>query len=76
MPVATTVHPLQIVGDFPADAHDLPVSFIATPEELIAVDNPPPPPGGIDWDLLSDTMIEQMPVLSELRNRKTLKPET
>lgn len=66
-PVLTTVHPLQIVRDFPADRHDLPVSVIVTPESIHSVENPPPPPGGIDWDLLDAAALEEMPVLAELR---------
>jgi 5-formyltetrahydrofolate cyclo-ligase len=67
VPVATTVHPLQIVDAFPADPHDLPVDWIATPEELLEVPSPPTPPSGIDWGLLSEEIIAQMPVLAELR---------
>src|SRR3954454_24755938 len=32
VPVATTVHPLQLLAGFPTEAHDLPVSLIATPD--------------------------------------------
>ncbi len=39
--VFTTVHPSQLVDDFPSDAHDLPVSVIATPGETITVDDAP-----------------------------------
>lgn len=67
VPVATTVHPLQIVDGFPTDAHDLPLSLIVTPDETLSVDNPPPPPTGIDWSALSDEDLEAMPVLAELR---------
>jgi 5-formyltetrahydrofolate cyclo-ligase len=70
VPVATTVHSLQIVEGFPVDDHDLPVCFIATPEQLIQVDHPPAPPAGIDWSLLSDRHIEQMPILDEVRRKR------
>lgn len=66
-PVLTTVHPLQIVGDFPADAHDLPVRVIATPEALIEVADPPLPPAGIDWTRLDEAALAAIPVLAELR---------
>jgi 5-formyltetrahydrofolate cyclo-ligase len=36
VPVVTTVHGLQILAGFPTEAHDLPVSLIATPDELIS----------------------------------------
>lgn len=66
VPVATTVHPLQIVRDFPGDPHDLPVSLIATPEKIIEVKKPPKGPKGIDWTALPDDALEAMPVLREL----------
>lgn len=70
VPVATTVHPLQIVADFPVAPTDLPLSAIATPEEAIAVAEPPPAPAGIDWSRLSDADLDDMPVLKELKRRR------
>lgn len=70
VPVATTVHPLQIVGSFPAARHDLPVSVIVTAGGAIVVDDPPAPPGGIDWEALPDEALESMPVLRELAPRR------
>ncbi|MDX1432799.1 MAG: 5-formyltetrahydrofolate cyclo-ligase [Gammaproteobacteria bacterium] len=67
VPVVTTVHPLQVLDAFPTEAHDLPVSIIATPEEIIEVRDPPAPPAGIDWDRLPARALEEMPVLAELR---------
>lgn len=67
VPVATTVHPLQILESFPAGAHDLPAQIIATPEEVIEVDDPPPAPEGIDGDALSSGDLEAIPVLEEFR---------
>lgn len=71
VPVATTVHTLQIVGDFPTEAHDLPVSLIVTPQETIEVADPPPAPQGIDWQLLSEEDLRSMPILQELWRRRT-----
>jgi 5-formyltetrahydrofolate cyclo-ligase len=68
-PVATTVHSLQVVGSFPRDPNDLPVSLIVTPEHSMPVEDPPPPPDGIDWDLLTDEQLAAMPILAELRPR-------
>lgn len=70
VPVATTVHPLQLLDDFPTERHDLPLSLIATPDEVIEVKNPPPAPQGIDWQLLAEEAFEEMPVLAELRRLK------
>ncbi|HYS54748.1 MAG TPA: 5-formyltetrahydrofolate cyclo-ligase [Thermoanaerobaculia bacterium] len=65
--VVTTVHPLQIVDSFPPDEHDLPVSAIITPDEVIRVRKPPRAPARIQWDALTKDDIEAMPVLRELR---------
>lgn len=67
VPVATTVHDLQILESFPMLAHDVAVSIIATPHELIEVPSPPLTVPGIDWDALPADVFEQMPVLRELR---------
>jgi len=67
VPVATTVHPLQVVEAIPIDAHDLPLSRIVTPDDTIEVVDPPPPPTGIDWDALSEGDLEAMPVLRGLK---------
>jgi 5-formyltetrahydrofolate cyclo-ligase len=70
VPVVTTVHPLQVLGDFPIERHDLPVSLIATPDEVLEVKRPPRAPRGIDWDLLPEEALQEMPVLAELRELK------
>jgi len=66
VPVATTVHPEQIVAACPMAAHDVPLSIIATPERLI-VPRPRRAPAGINWKQLSRKAIEEMPILAELR---------
>jgi len=70
VPVVTTVHDMQIVERFPMSENDLPLSLIATPEEIIEVRRPPPAPRGIDWSLLSKEDLEEMPILGELARRK------
>jgi 5-formyltetrahydrofolate cyclo-ligase len=67
VPIATTVHPLQIVGGFPTEAHDTPLTLIATPNEIIEVKRRRAPPRGIDWKRLPREALEEMPVLRELR---------
>jgi len=67
IPVFTTVHALQIVQSFPTEPHDVPVSVIATADELIEVLNPPPAPLGIDWDRLPAEALAEMPMLEDLR---------
>jgi len=68
VPVATTVHALQILESFPTLAHDVGLSIIATPEELFEVVPPPPGAGGIDWDALPPSAFDEMPVLAQLRD--------
>ena len=73
VPVATTVHDSQVVGAFPAEANDLPLSVIATPTQVITVKKPLPAPDGINWTLLSDDDLEAMPVLRDLQALQTKK---
>ena len=67
VPVATTVHQLSVVKDFPRDEIDLPLSVVVTPDETIEVSQPFPPPDGIHWDRLSEQDLEDMPILKDLK---------
>jgi 5-formyltetrahydrofolate cyclo-ligase len=67
VPVATTVHDVQIVVGLPWDATDLPLSVIVTPTRVVRVKRPPPPPVGIAWSRLSEEDLDTMPVLAELK---------
>jgi 5-formyltetrahydrofolate cyclo-ligase len=67
VPVASTVHELQILESFPTVPHDVWLSIIATPDELIEVLPAPRVGGGIDWDELDSAALEEMPVLAQLR---------
>src|SRR5919108_2781742 len=67
VPLATTVHPLQIVQGFLTEEHDTPLSLIATPAELIEAKPRRAPPRGIDWKRLPEEALDEMPVLRELR---------
>lgn len=67
VPVATTVHDLQVVGDFPIERNDLPLTVICTPTRTLRVADPPPAPDCIDWSRLDDDALKAMPVLEELR---------
>jgi len=69
VPLATTVHRLQVIDGFPVQAHDTPLSLIATPDELIEVKRRRRAPRGIDWRRLPREALEEMPVLAELRGR-------
>lgn len=70
VPVATTVHPLQLVRSMPREPNDLPVHLIATPEGVIEVGHPPPAPRGVRWSLLSAEQLQEMPILAELQLRR------
>jgi 5-formyltetrahydrofolate cyclo-ligase len=67
VPVATTVHDLQVVEDFPVESNDLPLAVICTPTRTIAVASPPPGPRGVEWSRLSEDDIDAMPILADLR---------
>jgi 5-formyltetrahydrofolate cyclo-ligase len=63
-PIVTSVHPLQIVEEkIPMTAHDIPLSAIVTPAEVINVEAEFPRPKGIYWNMLSPEKIEEIPVL-------------
>lgn len=71
MPVATIVHPLQMMKDdegFATDPHDLPLDYIVTPSDVIETNTRLPKPTGIDWAQVSDERMATMPVLQELRH--------
>jgi 5-formyltetrahydrofolate cyclo-ligase len=70
VPVATTVNDVQVVGAFPIESNDLPLTVIATPTRIYRVANPPPAPTGIEWDRLTAQDLDDMPVLKELRDMK------
>jgi 5-formyltetrahydrofolate cyclo-ligase len=67
VPVATTVHEVQVVGDFPVESNDLPLSLICTPERSIHIEAPLAAPVGIQWERLSAQDLDAMPVLHELQ---------
>lgn len=64
--VATSVHELQVVAESDApepDAHDVPMDLVATPERLVRTDSPYTRPDGLDWSLLDEARVEEIPVL-------------
>jgi 5-formyltetrahydrofolate cyclo-ligase len=67
-PILTTVHPLQVLEDrIPMRAHDVPVDFLITPDQVIAAPSLHPRPRGILWDLLPDEKIRAIPALRRER---------
>lgn len=69
VPVATTVHPRQVLprGEIPVADHDITLDLVATPERLLATEGRPPRPTGILWTELSEEKIEAIPLLAALR---------
>ncbi|HKY08889.1 MAG TPA: 5-formyltetrahydrofolate cyclo-ligase [Candidatus Binatia bacterium] len=63
-PIVTSVHPLQIVEEeIPMTEHDIPLSAIVTPTQLIDVKARFPRPKGIYWKMLTREKIDDIPVL-------------
>jgi len=69
--IATTVHPLQVVGDepLPETAHDFRVDMIVTPDDVRRPGHPSRPPG-ILWDHLDPDKIAAIPALQALAARR------
>lgn len=62
--IATTVHPLQVVGEpLPEADHDFRVDLIVTTEQMIEC-APPRRPGGLVWEHLDPDKIAAIPVLA------------
>lgn len=79
--VATTVHELSVVDglqspiadpdELPdADAHDVPLDLIATPERVIRTNASRSRPAGIDWDALDAEKLAEIPVLVERKQKR------
>jgi 5-formyltetrahydrofolate cyclo-ligase len=67
-PIATSVHPLQVIDEeIPMTEHDIPLSVIVTPNEVIEVEAPYRRPRGIDWTILPQEKIDAIPVLKDRR---------
>lgn len=66
-PVAAVVHDVQLVEDrLHVSDTEIPVDVIATPDRLIHIDRPRARPRGIDWALVTPTLLEEIPPLREL----------
>ena len=65
-PVVTTVHPLQLVDNvIPMTNHDVPVDYIATPQEIIECPSIFAKPTRISWEILGGKLGE-IPILQDL----------
>jgi 5-formyltetrahydrofolate cyclo-ligase len=67
VPVIGTVHSAQLTDvDIPRDPFDLTVDWIATEDEIIKTNSPYKKPTGIQWELVTESEFEEMPVLKEI----------
>lgn len=70
-PIVTTVHTCQIIDEpIPRQIHDEVLDLIVTTRETIRVEDHPPKPRGIYWDLLTEEKIAEIPVLKSLREKR------
>ena len=71
-PIVTSVHPLQVIDqDIPMTEHDIPLSGIITPEEIIEVGSVLKRPKGIYWKILPAEKIDAIPILRAKRRSPT-----
>jgi 5-formyltetrahydrofolate cyclo-ligase len=63
-PVVTSVYPLQIIDEeIPMTEHDIPLSAIVTPTEVIEITTKFPRPEKIYWNILPREKLDDIPVL-------------
>nr|WP_255291514.1 5-formyltetrahydrofolate cyclo-ligase [Natrinema sp. CBA1119] len=68
-PVATTVHERQVIDDAVAiEAHDVAMDLVVTPERVVRPESESEQPAGIDWNLLTNERLEEIPVLKRLES--------
>ncbi|MBI9046426.1 MAG: hypothetical protein JEZ06_18190 [Anaerolineaceae bacterium] len=72
-PIVTTVHALQVVNDEQVTmvAHDTPLNWIITPDEVIETNTTYPQPGGVDWESLQADQLRNIPFLKTLRDKNS-----
>lgn len=69
-PIVTTVHDVQIVEEAPREDHDFSVDAIVTPTRVIRTEGRSQP-RGIFWERVTSTMLNEMPILKELKKRSS-----
>jgi 5-formyltetrahydrofolate cyclo-ligase len=63
-PIVTSVHSLQVIEEeIPMTKHDIPLSAIVTPAEIIDIQPRFKRPKGIYWEILPEEKIDDIPVL-------------
>ena len=70
-PIITSVHPLQIVaGAIPMIEHDIPLTAIITPGEVISIESSLTRPKGIYWNMLPQEKLNEIPVLKAKQGKR------
>ncbi|MDP6770244.1 MAG: 5-formyltetrahydrofolate cyclo-ligase [Anaerolineales bacterium] len=69
-PIVTTIHSLQVKEDERVimDAHDTPLDWIVTPDEVIETQTLIAQPGGVNWDAIQSDQYENIPFLLSLKS--------
>jgi 5-formyltetrahydrofolate cyclo-ligase len=71
IPVVTSVHPLQIVAEaIPMIEHDIPLTAIITPGEVISIESSLMRPKGIYWNMLPQEKLNEIPVLKAKQGKR------
>jgi len=70
-PILTTVHSIQVVEDerIVMMAHDTPLDWVITPDEIIETHTIYPQPGRINWDDIQADQYENIPFLRDLKQQ-------
>ena len=70
-PIVTTIHSLQIKEDERVimDAHDTPLDWIITPDEVIETQTMLAQPGAVNWDTIQSDQYENIPFLLSLKSK-------
>jgi 5-formyltetrahydrofolate cyclo-ligase len=67
-PIATTVHPAQLVWRIPVEPFDVSVDIAATTSSLKRFSSHGPRPQGILWEMLDSRKIDEIPLLRRLKS--------
>ena len=69
-PIVTTIHTLQVKEDERVimDAHDTPLDWIITPDEVIETQTMIAQPEGVNWDTIQSDQYENIPFLLSLKS--------
>ena len=63
----TTMHEIQVVDErIPTTPQDVPMDWISTPERPIRTDAADSKPTGLDWDVLGEERLDEIPILRRL----------